>query len=363
MRRSLTICILAAIMVVAVVPTWAQAVNFSGGVSITEMTPQSGVFSHIDMAYKGRVIGGWFSTAGYLPVLVKSNDLTYTAYGDFPGITKIQKVVLTPDGGKTQWPATLVPGKGWQVAIPFGTRTQTVQTVKDVRVRGNRTEKVVVEETQTVIGLEPGGYALQWGVESRDQRNRVMIIIIPMNFSSMRTSYAANHVMVQREVANIAVLNDAAINIYLREHGFQPAVDTFSPAVMAAMQMGQPTQPTQPVQPVQPPKADPPVAQSDGTIRAEVTVSVQPTPKPVLIQLKIHLWPLGATKPVTWDATVSQSWYNALTQDVQCVKLTRGGRQIALGEAQAAYGFIEIHLVSNVVPQTGDKIETVEEEN
>jgi len=353
-------------MVIAVVPTWAQAVNFSGGVSITEMTPQSGVFSHIDMAYKGRVVGSWFSTAGYLPVMVKSENLTYTAYGDFPGIQKVEKVVMTPDSGKTIWTAQQVTGKGWQVQIPFGTRTETVQTVKDVKIRGGKTEKTVVEETQTVIGLEPGGYSLEWGVVSRDKRNRLMLIIIPINYTSTRTSYAANHVMVQREVANIAVLNDAAISIYLREHGFQPAVDTFSPAVIAAMQVNQPTQPApavqpaQPAQPAQPTKVDPPANQSDGTIRAEVTVSVQPTPKPVMIQLKIHLWPLGATRPVTWDATVNQTWYNALTQDVQRVRLTRGGRKIAMGEAQAAHGMIEIHLESNVTPQTGDKIETVE---
>jgi len=361
-------------MVIAVVPTWAQAVNFSGGVSITEMTPQSGIFSHIDMAYKSRIIGSWFSTAGYLPVLVKSENLTYTAYGDFVGIPngKVEQAVLTPDGGKTQWPATLVPGKGWQVQIPFGTHTDTVQTVKDVKVRGNKTEKVVCEETQTVIGLESGGYALEWGVVSRDKRNRVMIIIIPINYTSSRTSNSANHVMVQREVANIAVLNDAAISIYLREHGFQPAVDTFSPAVMAAQQMYQPkpstppapaAQPAQPVQPVQPTKADPQANQSDGTIRAEVTAPVQPTPEPVRIKLKIYLWPLHATKPVPWDATVDQAWYNALTKKCQTVVLTRGGKKIAVGEAQAGYGIIEIHFDSTIVPEPSDNIETIKEVN
>lgn len=353
MRRSLILLLV--VVAFAAATRTVQAADFvwNGAVSITEMAPQSGIFSHIDMAHRGQIIGSWFSTAGILPILVGSDDLSYVAYGDFPGITKIQKVVLTPDGGATQWPASQIVGKGWQVNIPFGTRTVTTQEVKDVKVRGNRTEKVICEERKTIIGLEPGGYALEWGVWSRDKKNRLMLIIIPICYSSTRVSSAANHVMVQRQQVDIGRLNEFALQIYLREHGFQPATDGLSPAVMAAQQMGQP-QP-QPASAMTPqPQPQPKTVKVETTVKVDGVVRAEVTTKVTLVFWK------GSARQTFKDQIMVQDCFH----EDQIVEIWRNGQRVGaaeVGSCRPDLGIVEIHIFRGGFLVAGDKLVIAEE--
>ena len=237
--RYLKISLLIMAILTMIAPSMAQNYTWGGcgAISITEMTSQSGVFSHIDATRCDcecpHIIAGWFSTAGILPCLVKADGISYTAYGDFSGIARIEKVVLTPDGGATQWCANMVIGKGWRVDVPMGMRVNTNEKIESESCCPGKTTRIICQEEKTCVGLEPGGYSLEWGVWSRDKKNRMMFIIIPINFSSTRLSVAANHLMVQSGC--IGGMSDQQVFSLLR--GFVPAWATPDPAVMMQQQV------------------------------------------------------------------------------------------------------------------------------
>lgn len=384
MGRYLTIRALIAILVIAVAPVRAQDMNWSVATSLnyTESTPQSGIFSHMDWVRplpcgigdpnywlnpkKTDVIGTWFSTASVLPNLVKDGKNKYIAIGDLIGfeLYKIQKVRLSPDGGVTQWVANLIPGKGWCVDAPMGTTTETLEVKQDQKGKGKEVTTVTTTVTRQNIGLEVGGFALQWGLEVKDQKNKTRFLFFAFTTTSVRKASAGQHIMVQASKVDIDRLNDIARQLYIREHGFQPATDEASPAVLAAQQMYQSKQPKEEVRHEETNRSSERRNDSDGTVRKEITGSsvksktVAPTEQ---VQVEMRLWPLNATKPVVWYAKVDKCWYDALREESQCVYLTRGGKRIAAGEAKVVDGRIEIQFASNVDIQQDDGIDTVEE--
>lgn len=359
---TLKICLLIAIIAIVVAPAKAQ-VSLSTAVSITEMTPQSGVFNRIDMLRNGRIIGSWFSTAGILPCIVKAEGLSYNAYIDLPGVSKIEKVTMTIDGGETTWPATMVKGKGWRVPLVMGTKTVTNRVVKDEKVRHGKTERTIKEEECTVIGLEPGSYALTSDVVSKDKKNRLILGFIPINYSSKRTSSAANNLMVQSQGVDIGCLNDMALSIWLAEHGFKSATDSLSPAVMAAQQMGG-SPPPPPPTPKHPTTELKTPCESENEVVGEVTRLEEPRQaEKIRVDLKIYY----KDKEISCESSmVDKAWYDNLVQTTkhgqnQAVEFRRDGKFLAAAEVKAKDGEVCFSVYRGKCPEDGDKIWFVEE--
>lgn len=203
MRRTLIVVIVLVIIALAVivVPVEAGELNWSAGVTLTEKESAINIGSLIEASRGDRLIGCWFSSTGQLPIMVRG--LEYNAFGQFPGIRNIQKVVLSPDHGLTEWPAELVEGKGYCVPIP---------------------------------NLQVGGYGLEWGITSKDKKNRLMLVIIPINWSSTRVSSATNQTMVQEKPDGCYGFSDAQWYCQLKPGGFIPAKASFDPANVAYQQ-------------------------------------------------------------------------------------------------------------------------------
>ena len=202
MRRTLIVVSFLVIAVAMTTPVLAD-LNWSSGITLTEKESGIQIGSRIEAMHGRYLIGCWFSSSGQLPVMVQG--LGYNAFGDFPGINKIQKVVLSPDHGKTEWPADQIEGKGYFVPIP---------------------------------NLLAGGYGLEWGVTSKDKHNRLLLVIIPINWSSTRSSSATNHAMVQMAPMGYENFSDQQWYACLR--GFVPAWATVDPSYAALVQASQP---------------------------------------------------------------------------------------------------------------------------
>lgn len=195
--------------------------QWSSGVTLMESSGQTEIGTRLEVTNNGELIACWFSKSGVLPIVF--DGLALTAYGDFGGIEKIESVVLSPDGGKTQWPAQFNEGLGWMVQLPR---------------------------------FEVGSWSLEWGVRSKDRHNRVTLIIIPINWSSHRTTQTSNYLMVQTAPLGWEQMPKEMAFAYLR--GFVSSWATPDPAVIAAQAMmagggaqagsrpGTPTLPTKP---------------------------------------------------------------------------------------------------------------------
>lgn len=204
MRGTLIYIVLLAAVIVAVgQPADAGSdLTWSAGVSLTESQSAVQIGSRIE-ALRGRLLlGCWFSSSGQLPVMVQGLD--YQAFLDCPGIGKIEKVVLSPDKGATEWEAEMVPSKGYRVKIPT---------------------------------LSAGAYGLEWGVRSRDKHNRLQLVVIPISWTSGRSSSATNQAMVQRSPLGSENFSDQEWFACLR--GFVPAWATLDPAFLAQQQLSQ----------------------------------------------------------------------------------------------------------------------------
>lgn len=316
--KSMFVIFAVAICIAVSTVSSVQATDFTwgGAVGLTEMSPGGGIFSHIDASRNGRMVGSWFSTSNVLPVL--ADGLEYAAYGDFPGISKIQEVVLSPDSGITRWPATQVPGKGWKVELPIGDR------YADSRTFDGRPCQIVVP------GLNPGGYGLEWGVRSRDKRGRLMLIIIPITWSALRTSSAANHVMVQAAPSNCDSYNAVQWFAFLR--GFVPAWATPDPAVLVAQQMQ--NQLTQPVQTVRPQPARP---------RQRV--------RPVSKTVKLILCLDDEQRSMSCQLDTSSLFAG------QRLEFRRDGQTVIVAEIDSVDGTaVEASVTAGGWPQSGDRI-------
>jgi len=161
-KCTLTVVLLLAVMVMATMTAWATEMTWSTGITLTEKEPVTQIGSRIEARRDGRLIGYWLSLTGQLAIMAQGLD--YTAFLDCPGIRNIQKVYLSPDHGKTVWDAKLVEGEGYKVEMPT---------------------------------LPAKSYGLEWAVESRDKQNRMMLLVIPITWNSVRSSSITNQVGVQ----------------------------------------------------------------------------------------------------------------------------------------------------------------------
>lgn len=200
MRRTLIVFMLVAIAMAMALPAFAGDLNWSAGVTLTQSEAGVQIGSRIEASRNGRLIGAWFSSSGQLPIMVQGLD--YDAFGDFPGIRKIQRVVLSPDHGQTVWEGENVQGKGYRVIIPK---------------------------------LKRGSLGLEWGVTSKDKHNRLLLIVIPINWNSHRSSSSTNQAMMQQEPPGSENFTDQQWFGWLT--GFVPASATWDPAFVAKQQM------------------------------------------------------------------------------------------------------------------------------
>ena len=211
-----TLIILSFLIAMVAISATAQAdgLSWSSGVTLTEKEGSTTLGSRLEAISGDRIIGSWFSSSNMLPQIVSGLD--YNAYGDFSGIQKVQRVELSPDHGTTVWSATLVEGKGYCVGLP---------------------------------ALAAGSYALEWGVWSRDKRNRLVLLIIPINWSSGRLTSSVNHLMVQSAPAEWESYDDRMWFSCLR--GFVSSEATpdmgYLAQQQAAAQMGHPAPQLAPV--------------------------------------------------------------------------------------------------------------------
>jgi len=246
--RSTLIASIVAIVLTMVAPAFAGEVNWSAGVSLSEKEPGTQIGSRIEASRDGRLVGAWFASSGQLPVIVVGME--YSAYGDFPGVERITEVMISPDKGITRWKAEKIEGRGYTVALPT---------------------------------LPAGSYGLEWGVVSRDKRNRITLVIIPINWSSKRTTGMVNQIMVQNPPLEAEGYSDQMWFSLLR--GFVPAWATPDPAFVALQNMQNQPQPPIPVVQPDPPKVAPqppdptqPVVEIDEEpYRAELTAPSEVT--------------------------------------------------------------------------------------
>lgn len=201
MRRTLIVLMLVVAVVVgfSTVVQASGALQWSGGISITERTNLSGIFSRLEVSYRGKLLGCWFSNSGVLPQYFQGLDAD--VIGVFSGIQKIQRVELSPDHGLTKWPAELVEGKGFRVTLP---------------------------------DLPANPYTFEWGVWSRDKHNRLILVIIPISWSSVRKSAESFNLMVQTAPPGWWEMSEVMMFAQLR--GFVSAWATPDMAVLAQEQ-------------------------------------------------------------------------------------------------------------------------------
>jgi len=240
----------------------SNGLSVGGGVTLTESA--SGVFmgSRIDacrkiaekcqetgrLGFTYRPIAAWASSTSMMPFLVMSKAPgrpVYWAMPDFNNVENIVKVELTPDHGLTTWEATNVALKGYQVEIPY---------------------------------LSPGVYGFEWKVTSKDKHNRLMIIFIPISWSSNRTNGMVQQVMVQSAPEECWNFSDEQW-VSLLSPAFQPLTALPDPGYLAKRAVQQQTL----NQMTQSAPADPPPA---------------PAPKPTVEPRRPRLRPVEQPKPV-----------------------------------------------------------------
>lgn len=182
-------------------PVYADgALSLSGGVSLTQKTPATNMGSRVDAWRSTKIVASWVSTSNKLLKMPKGP--AYVAYSDFTGISRVESAYLTPDDGITKWPAKKLVGKGWQVQIPY--------------------EWVL---TCGSAGGGYGAYGLKWVVNSRDERNQLIIFVIPLTWNSHRASESLNQVVFEEAPWGHEAFSSEDWALYLSLHcGFESVV-------------------------------------------------------------------------------------------------------------------------------------------
>ena len=233
-----------------VVPSMAQNVNWSANaVSITEYAEATGLSSQCNAKRFGRPIGGWTSTAGVLPQVVAGPGMTYEFSLKTTGVLKIEEAVLTPDSGNTLWYADMTSMKGFMLKLPIG--IGTVKSLCKVPLPKRRESDKTRYEDRVIdvptTGLPVGEMSgVEWRVKSRDKHNKLIILIIPISWDSIRTTCAGSAIMVQFAPDGFEDLTNISVFSLLR--GFVPAWAAADPAVIAQQQMIAQQQPQPQVQ-------------------------------------------------------------------------------------------------------------------
>lgn len=193
--------VIAGFVIATIQPVFADgAIALSGGVMLTQTTNPTNMGSQVDAWCGAEIVATWSSTTN--KQLKLPEGLLYKAYSQFTGIRNIERIELTPDDGITRWEARQLVGKGWQVIIPLE---------KLLRL-GSRAGSY-------------GGYGLKWKITSRDKDNRLMLIFIPITWTSNRASEALNQVVVEQRPYNSSLWSKEDWALYLSVHcGFDAVI-------------------------------------------------------------------------------------------------------------------------------------------
>lgn len=200
--RTFTICFVLIIVLMAMMQfVFADgALSLSGGVTLTQSTNATSMGSQVDAWCGNMIVATWSSTTS--KQLKMPEGLLYKAYSQFTGIRNIERIELTPDDGITRWEARQLIGKGWQIVIPL--------------------EKLMRLGSK---GGSYGGYGLKWKITSRDKENRLMILFIPITWTSNRASEALNQVVVEQRPYKSSLWCKEDYALYLQVHcGFDSVI-------------------------------------------------------------------------------------------------------------------------------------------
>ena len=355
MRRKLTITsfLVIAIMAVASVASASNGLSIGGGVTLTESASGVAMGSRIDACRKiaekndesgrfeftYRPIAAWASSTGMMPFLVMSKAPgrpVYRAMVDFNNVENIDKVELTPDHGLTTWEATNVPKIGYMVEIPY---------------------------------MEPGARAFEWKVTSRDKKNRLMIIFIPISWNSNRTNGVVQQIMVQSAPEECWNFSDEQW-VSLLSPAFQPLTALPDPGYLAKRAAQQQTL----NQMTQPASAPTPAPTSKPAIEPRRPRPVADQPKPVVKheekrnddgyvpESDSEVYDLDGEYQLVLTGEVNRSFAVNLTGRVaqgSKVVFDRKGREAAsasITDVKSGKIFAEIDSVGSKGIQPGDKI-------
>jgi hypothetical protein len=373
MRRTLKICLLVAILSIAVAPVMAQVV-WSGGVSITERTDLTAISSTCNASRYGRPVGATDTSMGLQAIATAHQSMAYEASLSTVGIPtdKIVDAILTPDGGVTAWSPKFIRGQGYTIALPLG-NTMIDTRCKVLLPKKHTHDKDRWEERTLPIsfaGLAPGKMAkLEWKLAVNDGRRTVSIVFIPLTFSFERKLSFGFSFMVQQALPDFdripnTIEGDHLAFAYLR--GFVPAWASLDPAELLRQKMVNDIIGAQP-QPVQPQSI-----QSQSQSRREEVTTPLPQGVNVVGQVRVEVGQPSATlQPVyavvnicIWKGNEKQVWKNqnmciSAFANPLLIEFKRGNVVTSRGEAEYCENAkcIEIHLLPGYdFPSTSDRI-------
>lgn len=405
MRRTLTISLIVAILLIAVAPSLAQGIVWSGNaVSVTESTELSGVTTRINAKRNGQPLAGFTSKSGICAEIVAHPSMTYPCSLETAGIANIHGAIITPDHGKTIWPATLIPGKGYTVNLPIGPIQVTltkkvpkeVECSKYIFFHGKKTVWIDEEYQAVMPGLPIGEMVgLEWRVLSKDKHNKLRLVVIPISWDSSRTNSINVSVLVQQAPVGLDKMTDLMVFAHLR--GFEPAWSSPDPAVFVRQKMvndlmATPANQIPDRQPIdtggdQPVVVQPKTVQSQpqpqtevkpslpqgvsvvGRVQVETTqvenVQAAPQAQPVYAKVNVYIWK-GNEKRVWQNQTMMISAFQEpLTVEFWRVMANgRSEEMVSKGEARylKPINGVEIHLFQGYdFPANSDIIRSEEE--
>lgn len=379
MRGNLTISsflIAVFILAITVVPARADFSWSGNAISITEFGGPTGLSSVCNAKRNGYPMGGWTSTAGVLPQVVAAPGMTYEMTLKTVGILRIEEAILTPDSGLTCWQANLIPNKGYTVSLPLG--YGTVRTLCKVP-RLNHPDKFDSQWLDVPSSGLPTGEmsGVEWRVKSRDQHNRLVIFIIPISWSSTRTTCTGSAIMVQQAPDGFDSLSNLMVFACLR--GFVPAWAIIDPAVLVQQQMVNgggipqpqpilpPTPSVQQPQTYQPPIQPKPIYQAPKPERGDQLSGVQVDG---YVETRV---PAKATRQlssvtiIVWKGEESQTWRHQVLdlsryQAGQIVEFRNGRQVVAAAEVNCVKNdLLEMQIFKGNWPTCNNLFVVVEE--
>lgn len=332
MRRSLILLLVVVAFAVATRTVQAADITWSGGVSITEKTNQSGLFMWIDAYHCGRYIGTWYSTSSQLPE--GPDCLEYRVFLAPVGVAKIKKQTFS--GSDVGTIAATETAKGACAVIP------------------------------PFYSIEHGGRILTFGVNAKDVKKMLMLVVLPINYTGTRDLTVGTFLHYQFSPRGYESWDDWQAFLNLR--GFEPAWSTpdvgRAAAMNAAQQMGQPPVNQPPLRVMDDPKTE---IRSEGVIETYGTVEPpKPAPKPTMtVALEVRLVYITEEsgesryflrKPAECQRIEGFEATDEYTPNRDC-QVWRSGQYVCdakIGEIRD--GVMKLYVVSKEYLQGGDKI-------
>lgn len=265
MRMHITMLLLLISVTLLSVPAFAgNDVNWSVPLNYTEITPASGVYFSMDAMHNTDLAGSWMSNASIQCCIFPGP--TYTLYGWFPGIQKVQGAWFSFDSWQTRIKAVL-QDKSWAIPAPIGQITGESEVWN---ARRRRWEKV-----EGIKGMSPGANGVECIVQSHDKLNRYMVGPIKFSFTGNRTTSSTNFIMVQTPQRGDKPYEQmTTLEVFGHLRGFVYGVSTMDPAIVIENNVANAAAP-QP-QPQPQPQAAPPPNPVQPTPQAAA-----PTPQPM----------------------------------------------------------------------------------